>query len=487
MKANFFRSRETFEGSTAYRLLPFRFMRLPGEEVFVSNDVGEWAFLTAPTFQQFAIGALPSRDSSYSDLKSKHFLTDSASSAPIQLLATKYRTKKAFLDGFTSLHLFVVTLRCDHTCPYCQVSRVTEDRTSFDMTRETAMKAVEFMFRSPSPTLKVEFQGGEALLHFEAVQWIVEAVEERNISEQRHIEFVIATNLSQITEDVLGFCETHSVQLSTSLDGPAFLHNSNRPRPGRDSYERVVANLERARARLGHDRVSALMTTTAESLRYPVEIVDEYVALGFDAIFLRAISPYGFAISTKQAFRYETDAFVDFYAKGLERVIDWNRKGTPIVEVFSQILLRKILTPFPTGYVDLQSPTGAGIGAIVYNYDGDIYASDEGRMLAEMHDKSFRLGNLHTDSYRSVMGGARMQAIIEQSCAETMPGCSECAYMPFCGADPVFHWATQGDLVGHRPTSAFCRKNMTVITHLFDLLRNGDEFTRRLLTSWAVH
>jgi radical SAM protein with 4Fe4S-binding SPASM domain len=228
------------------------------------------------------------------------------------------------------------------------------------------------------------------------------------------------------------------------------------------------------------------MTTTEQSLQYPTEIVDEYVSLGFDAIFLRAISPYGFAIRTKQAFRYEADAFLAFYKKALDRIIDWNRRGTPIVEVFSQILLRKMLTPFPTGFVDLQSPAGAGIGAIVYNYDGDVYASDEGRMLAEMNDKSFRLGSLHADNYKAVMGGLRMRTIVEQSCAETMPGCSECAFMPYCGADPVYHWATQSDLVGHRPTSGFCRKNMALIRYLFDTLRADDDFTRRLFTSWAT-
>jgi uncharacterized protein len=487
MKAQFFRSSEAFEGHGGYRLLPFRFMRWSEHEVFVSNDVGEWAFLPAQTFQEFATAQLQHHTTAYADLKGKHFLTDSPSSVPIQLLATKYRTKKAFLEGFTSLHIFVVTLRCDHTCPYCQVSRVTEDRTRYDMTRETALRAVEFMFKSPSPDLKVEFQGGEALLHFDAVRWIVQLVEERNASEGRNVEFVIATNLSHLTDEVLDFCLEHSIHLSTSLDGPAALHNTNRPRPGRDSYERVVANLARARERLGHDRVSALMTTTQESLRYPTEIVDEYVGHGFDAIFLRAISPYGFAIRTKQAFRYETDAFLGFYKTALDRVIEWNRKGTPIVEVFSQILLRKMLTPFPTGYVDLQSPAGAGIGAVVYNYDGDVYASDEGRMLAEMDDKSFRLGNLHSDSYKSVMGGQRMRAIVEGSCTETLPGCSECAFMPFCGADPVFHWATQGDVMGHRPTSAFCRKNIAVIRYLFDMLRGADDFTRGLFASWAVH
>src|SRR5205085_12143135 len=136
----------------------------------------------------------------------------------------------------------------------------------------------------------------------------------------------------------------------------------------------------------------------------------------------------------------------------LERILEWNRRGVAVQEVYSAILLRKILTPFGTGYVDLQSPSGAGLSAVLYNYDGDVYASDEGRMLAEMNDKSFRLGNLHVDTYEGVMGGDRLRTIAEQSCSEVMPGCSECAFVPFCGADPVFHWATQGDLMGHRPT-----------------------------------
>jgi len=103
-----------------------------------------------------------------------------------------------------------------------------------------------------------------------------------------------------------------------------------------------------------------------------------------------------------------------------------------------------------------------------------------------MQDQTFRLGNLHTDSYQSIFGGERLHAIVEQSCTETMPGCAECAFMPLCGADPVFHWATQGDIVGHRPTSAFCRRNMATIRHVFELLRNGDDFTKKLLTRWGV-
>jgi radical SAM protein with 4Fe4S-binding SPASM domain len=106
-------------------------------------------------------------------------------------------------------------------------------------------------------------------------------------------------------------------------------------------------------------------------------------------------------------------------------------------------------------------------------------------MLAEMGDHSFRLGNLATDTYREVMSGPRVRALVENSCLETMPGCSECAFAPYCGADPLFNWTTQSDIVGHRPTSEFCRRQMGIFEFFFDRIRSGDAFVRRLFLAWA--
>ena len=488
MRAGFFRSREEFAASTdaSYRKLPFRFLRWGDNRVFLSNEVGEWTFLSTEEFEQFVAGRLSRSSEAYATLKRHHVLADSKSTLPLQLLATKFRTKHAFLEGFTSLHMFVVTLRCDHSCPYCQVSRVTEDRVRFDMSAETAERGVKWVFRSPAPLLKIEFQGGESLLNFERIRQIVELIEKRNEIEGRDVEFVIATNLSEVTDEVLEYCRVHRILLSSSLDGPEPLHNLNRPRPGNDSYSRFVRNLARSREALGHDRVAALMTTTERSLASPEAIVDEYVRLQFPSIFVRPISPYGFAVRTKQAYRYQTDAFLDFYKRAFARVVHWNREGVPIVETYAQLLLRKLLTPFATGYVDLQSPAGIGISALVYNYDGDVYASDEGRMLAEMGDTSFRLGSLHSDEYAEVMGGPYMKGLIAQTCTVSLPQCSECAFLPFCGSDPVYNWATQRDIVGHRPTSGFCRKHMGLFRFFIECLESDDQYLRELMVTWAT-
>ena len=482
-----FQPREAFtRAEGAYRLLPLRFMRWTGGETLLVNEAGEFLFVDDDRFEELVDGRLAASTAEYRDLQAKHFLTEGDAGLAVELLATKVRTKKSFLDGFTKLHLFVVTLRCDHTCRYCQVSRVTADRSRFDMSEETAQRAIDLLFRSPSDELKVELQGGESLLAFDRIRFIVDEIERRNESVGKQIEFVVATNLVPLTDEMLAFFQDHGVYLSTSLDGPAALHDRNRPRPGRDSHRQMVRNLERARNALGNDRVSAVMTTTEASLAQPREIVDEYVALGFDAIFLRPISPYGFATRTGEALRYQTEQFLSFYREALDHVIEINRAGVDFVEVYAQILLRKILTPFATGYVDLQSPAGTVLGAVAYNYDGSVYASDEGRMLAAMGDESFRLGDVHTDSYEQIFAGETAVGLATGSVHETMPGCAECAFAPYCGTDPVYHYRTQGDIMGHRPTSGFCARNMGILRHLFGLLRGDDPFVRELLVSWAT-
>lgn len=479
-----FKGPEGFGERRAYRFMPFRFIALD-DKVVVTNEGGEHELLDKTTFSAFVERRLEPGSTTYEDLRAKHFLADSDSEIPIRLLSTKVRTKRAFLAGFTNLHIFVVTLRCDHSCHYCQVSRVSVNRSRYDMTMETADKALDLVFRSPAPRLKIEFQGGEPLLNYELIQHIVESALRRNMTEQRDLSFVVTTNLSFLTDHMLDFFRAHRVMVSTSLDGPAFIHNTNRPRPEGDAYDRTISGIKHVRDALGHHSVSALMTTTQLSLDHPVEIVDEFVRQGFDHIFLRPLSPYGFAVKTHHKTGYALEAFLQFYKTALERIIELNRDGYFMVEVYAQILLTKILTPFGTGYVDLRSPAGAGIGVAVYNYDGDVYPTDESRMLAQMGDTTLRLGNVHSSSYEDMFGGELLRSIVNSSCVESLPGCCDCAFNTYCGADPVENYATQGDLVGHRPSSRFCGRNMEIIKHLLRLYHGPDPFIRQLFWSWV--
>lgn len=469
-----------------YRLLPFRLMDFDGKKLVV-NEVGQHLLIDQEVLDQLVAHRLAPQHPVYEDLKAQHFLTDSDSAVPIQLLATKYRTKKSFLADFTGLHIFVVTLRCDHSCHYCQVSRVSTDRSKYDMSQATAERALDLTFRSPARHLKIEFQGGEPLLNFDLLRFVVEGASDRAARDSREVQFVVATNLAFLTDEILAFLRDNSVLISTSLDGPAPVHNANRPRPGNDSYEITISGIQRAREALGHDRVAAIMTTTRRSLENPEAIVDEYVTQGFDRIFLRPISPYGFALRTRHKTGYELDAFLTFYKRALGHIIELNRGGTFLVEDYAAILLTKILTPFPTGYVDLQSPAGAGIGVAVYSYDGDVYVSDEARMLAEMGDRSFRLGNVHENTYEQLFGGQQLRSLVADSVIESLPGCADCAVQTYCGCDPLENYVTQGSTLGHRPTSQFHYRNFEIIKHLLRLYHGPDESVRDVFWSWVTN
>ena len=468
---------------TPLQLLPFRFQRRPNNYL-VSNFVGDFVTLAPDEFDRLQRLALAPGDDLYEKAYGAHLVSRAGQRAQHQLLALRLRSRMAFLRQTTPLHLFVVTLRCEHSCPYCQVSRQSTDRALFDMSEDHARRALAIALDSPSAHIKIEFQGGEPLLNFPLIETIVLAAKEKAPSLNKTVDFVIASNLALLTEEHLTFCKRHGVLLSTSLDGPADLHNENRPRPGGNSHSLVVANIRRAQQVLGPDRVGALMTTTEASLDRVEEIVDEYLALGLDGIFLRALSPYGFAIKTKQYHRYDATRWLNFYVRGLRYVLTVNAKGRHFPEFYSALILRRLLSDRPIGYIDLRSPAGIGLGALVYNYDGRVFASDEGRMLAEMGDVTFELGHVERDTYKSLILSDKLIDLVAASLTQCAPECSDCVYEPHCGADPVYHHALHHDPAGIKPLSEFCARQKGIIGVLLDILENEPE-NGRILRRWG--
>jgi uncharacterized protein len=452
-------------------LLPFRFERTDGHYL-VSNMVGDFIRLSSDELTRIVDLRVRPGDGLYEKAYAAHLINGAEQKAQRQLLAFRVRSRLAFLRETTPLHIFVVTLRCEHSCPYCQVSRQSADRSRFDMSEGTARRALDIAFESPAKRIKIEFQGGEPLLNFPLISTIVSAAKAKAATADKKVDFVIASNLALLDDAILAFCKANDVLLSTSLDGPADLHNKNRPRPGGNSYELATKGIRRAQAVLGPERVGALMTTTEASLDRVEDIVDEYLRLNLDGIFLRPLSPYGFAVKTKAFRKYHATDWLAFYERGLKYVLEINRRGQHFPEFYATLILKRMLTDRPLGYVDLRSPAGIGLGALVYNYDGKVFASDEGRMLAEMGDKTFELGHV-TDSYRSLVLSDKLIELIGSSLTQCAPECVDCVFETHCGADPVYHHATQADPVGIKPLSEFCARQKGVMRLLLELSENS--------------
>ena len=274
-----------------YHILPFNFIRIKNKEVLV-NELGDMIVVPTGTACRLVNQEIIEEEL-FKSLYANFFVTNNYFSPLMNVYATRLREKKGFLDNFTSLHIFVLTLRCNQNCVYCQASSQDEVSKHCSMSFHTMGKAVELMFKSRSPFLTMEFQGGEPTLEPKLIRYGIERAEETNKTEKRKIDYVLCTNSINLTEEIMDICQTYHVLISTSLDGPEWLHNRNRGK--NDSYEKVVAGITKARELLGYDQVSALMTASEEGVFHPIEIVDEYYRLGFNSIFLRALNPYGLA------------------------------------------------------------------------------------------------------------------------------------------------------------------------------------------------
>src|SRR5258708_4294799 len=187
-------------------LLPFRFERRP-DDYLISNMVGDFLTLTHEEFRRLTNLQLSPGDNLYEKAYVSHLITREGQHSQHQLLALRLRSRMAFLRQMTPLHLFVVTLRCEHSCPYCQVSRQSTDNSRYDMSEETAQRALRIAFDSPSGRIKIEFQGGEPLLNFALIEKIVLAAETMATAAGKKIDFVIASNLVLLTDEHLAFCK----------------------------------------------------------------------------------------------------------------------------------------------------------------------------------------------------------------------------------------------------------------------------------------
>ena len=464
--------------------LPFKTRQLsPGRHVVVSTT-GDHAFLSSEQLLllQSSPGSLPLEQ--LAELRARFIVASAGPANGLRrLVASRVAAKRETIRGGPALHIIVPTLQCQHSCRYCQVSRSLDDDTH-TMSEKDLDTACDMIFESPSKTLTVEFQGGDPLLRYDLVHRAIVRISDLNQSMKRHIRFVVASTLHQLDEEMCRCFKYHGGFLATSVDGPAALHSRNRPTPTRDAYARTVAGIELARRHIGPDAVSALMTTTREALVDPEAIVDEYVRLGFSDVFLRPLSLYGFAKRNQPQLAYASEAFGAFYQRGLDRVLHWNRQGVRLREVYASIILNKLLSSFDGGYVDLQSPTGAGLSVLVYNYDGFVYPSDEARMLVETGDLSLRLGRIG-DSLAYLLSSPVQQDLIRASLTEFTPGCRECAYSTFCAPNPVDAQAQFGTLFAPVFLTNHCNRHMRLFDSLLSRLYEADDWTRDLFHQWA--
>ena len=456
----------------------FNFKKI-NNDYLITNDFGEYAFLNAKDFRSLIEENEFESEETKKQLEESLFIYDGSIEEFVEKARGRMGRSKSYLYQATQLHIFVVTTACNLNCIYCQAQK-GDDVPHGMMDKETAKKAVDIALSSPVSTLDFEFQGGEPLMNFDIIKYIVEYSQEVNEG-RKSIGYSIVSNLSLLTDEMIDFIKEHNISISTSLDGDEELHVKNRPmRSGDNSYKIAVEKIRKLRE--NGIMVGAINTTTKHSLAKGKEMVDAYLDNGFNNIQLRPLTPLGTANDNWNDIGYTPKEFVGFFRETFDYIYELNKNGTQIIEGLSRILLTKILYKKGVNYMELRSPCGAGFGQIAYYYDGNIYTCDEGRMLAEMGDESFKMGTVD-DSYEKLIESPVCKVACKSSILECMNSCSECVYQPYCGICPVINYADRGDVFEKAPNNYKCQINKGILDCIFEKIYK-DEDAIEIFKGW---
>ncbi|MBR9676985.1 His-Xaa-Ser system radical SAM maturase HxsB [Candidatus Woesearchaeota archaeon] len=435
-----------------YTINNYRVRKLD-DKYFVTTDHGSYSILSENEFKKLQQNNIDAKLKE--KLLEREILLDKTNiDEAVRLL----RNRNNFLFFGTSLHIIVITLRCNMNCVYCHATAKSMADKSFDMTKETAKKTVDFIFQSPNNNITIEFQGGEPFLNWDVLKYIVEYANKKNEKAKKNVLFTVVTNFSVMNEQKMNYLINNNVSVCTSLDGPKELHDHNRKYSGGSNYDAVIKwikkfNKEYEKRNISNRRANAILTLTKKSLSYHKEIIDEYVKLGIFDVHLRFLNNLGLAKKAWPAISYTAKEYLAFWKKGVEYIKELQKKDVFVNERMVRLMTQKISTEFEPNYLELRSPCGAAIGQLAYQYNGDIYTCDEARTLTE---DLFLLGNVHENNYKEVL-------TCDNACATSAASindqytCNSCAYKPYCGVCPVCNYSEQGSIIAKISETDRCK------------------------------
>jgi len=312
-----------------------------------------------------------------------------------------------------------VTEACNLRCTYCYQAE-GKDREAGGgqqaMSREVAQRAVEFLFEHSGPLeeLVIVFFGGEPLLNFDVIRFVVELVTEKAKGTGKRVSFALTTNGTVLTDEIVRFLDEKNIGVTVSMDGYQAVHDRYRRFPDdRPSYEIILTKVKGLLER-PHSRPVVARVTVAEQAGRVREILRHLLGLGFVEA--------GFApVTTGHPDFQLDDAAMDLLLeefKGLAtEFVDAAREGRFLG--FSNLI--DLLVSLHQGEV-MNYPCGAGLGLFSVDPEGRLYLCQ--RFTGQ---EDFRMGDVVGGFDRERLARFRQQAEISNK-----EECKECWARTIC-------------------------------------------------------
>lgn len=334
-----------------------------------------------------------------------------------------YIRNDIFTSGPYYHHTYLVELllteRCNLACTYC-FAEVAPQKSL--MSPNTAEQILQRVLELPTHRLIIEFSGGEVFMNRPVLKFCVEYLEKH--ASNKEITFTAQTNAARLDGELIAYCHEHSIHLSLTLDGPADIHDAQRPlASGRGSHSRVLKAIDALQT--AEVPFGVIGVVTANSIRRASDILDHYESLGISQVKLNHCTPQGFSRDAWDDIGVTGENYLDF----MKSVYRWSYTHEASVrETNLEIFFLNIISR-TSQYRCTRTACRAGSEFLVFDPDGYIYPCPRFK-----HNPSTLLGNIAVDGDRldTLYQENILVSGIDHRNVEKIPECSFCQWRHVC-------------------------------------------------------
>jgi uncharacterized protein len=124
----------------------------------------------------------------------------------------------------------MISQTCNLRCSYCYGDKGKFGSEGACMTKEVAEKAIRFLVEKSkiinSQYFLITFFGGEPLLNFELIKFVIEF--NKTEYPDKEFTYTFTTNGTLFTHEIIDYIKSNNVSILISIDGDKKIHDSSR-------------------------------------------------------------------------------------------------------------------------------------------------------------------------------------------------------------------------------------------------------------------
>lgn len=302
---------------------------------------------------------------------------------------------------------------CNLSCTYCyQEGRLGSGRF---METATMDRILAELASNSTGTMHLLWFGGEPTLF--GTRRFADALERAGRAfAGRTLYHGIQTNATLIDDEWADLLAEHRLAVTASLDGPAWLHDAQRPgRKGGGSHEATLAGIRRLQARGIEPRVSAVLTP--RTLPHAEELVEWFADAGLQEV---DFVPSTRFVDGRLEIEVDPRQYADFLMKVFRRWLSLGRTNFRVR--FLAELARKMAGQQPH-YCKFEGSCSHFVG---FGWNGDVYPCDEFSGIPE-----YRLGNILEAPLVEILGSEKVRQHFREW-ATVPKACGDCRWLQLC-------------------------------------------------------